>query len=273
MPHAMSDSARISPTAHYTSYVWHRHGLSRPGLVTTTGRALHAALAPMQAVYRVVSGKPDLDDHLAWRHRTIDETLERAIADGRVGQVLEIAAGLSARGARLSTRHPGLRYIEGDLPAMAETKRRRLALGPRLGANHQVVTLDALADGATSLDAVCARHLDAKVGTAIVTEGLLGYLPEDAVRSIWARVARLLGRFPHGIYLADLYYPEASTLAFTEAFRRMLGWFARGNVHMHFPSADSSLAALRAAGFPDAQVVIPSDPRLHVRVVIGRSPA
>ena len=40
--------ATISPTAHYTGFVWARHGLSHPALVTAEGRALfHLLLEQM----------------------------------------------------------------------------------------------------------------------------------------------------------------------------------------------------------------------------------
>src|SRR4051812_43465992 len=92
-----TDSSRISPTAHYTSQVWFRHGMSHPALETAFGRRLHAALAPINFAYRV-TGRPNLDEMLLARHRCLDALLERAIASGEVSQVIEVAAGLSPRG-------------------------------------------------------------------------------------------------------------------------------------------------------------------------------
>jgi hypothetical protein len=43
---ATGDSNRISPTAHYTSYVWFRHGMSHETLTSRMGRTLSAALVP-----------------------------------------------------------------------------------------------------------------------------------------------------------------------------------------------------------------------------------
>src|SRR5687768_12863247 len=115
----MPDSSRISPTAHYTSYVWFRHGMSHPALATPLGARLHMALRPMNLVYGRVSKRPNLDMMLLARHRVIDKLLEKEIVEGRVGQVIEIAAGLSARGLRFARRFPQIRYLEADLPAMA----------------------------------------------------------------------------------------------------------------------------------------------------------
>src|SRR6185436_10973917 len=91
------------------------------------------------------------------RHRAIDHLLDRAIADGRVGQVIEIAAGLSPRGWRFTERHQDLTYLEADLPDMAARKRAILAeVGPE-SPRHRVVDVDALADvGPTSIAAIAA---------------------------------------------------------------------------------------------------------------------
>lgn len=42
----MSGSNAISPTAHYTGYVWARNGLSHPALSTREGEVLFASLQP-----------------------------------------------------------------------------------------------------------------------------------------------------------------------------------------------------------------------------------
>jgi hypothetical protein len=40
------DSARISPTAHYTGYTWLANGLSDPAFATPSGRFLYRASRP-----------------------------------------------------------------------------------------------------------------------------------------------------------------------------------------------------------------------------------
>src|SRR4051812_25543346 len=94
----------ISPTAHYTAAVWERHGLSDQAFTTPEGRVLHAALSPAMTASRLAGG-PTLEGFLLARHRVIDQQLEAAIADGRVSQVVELAAGLSPRGWRLTLEH------------------------------------------------------------------------------------------------------------------------------------------------------------------------
>ena len=258
-PTPSSDSSRISPTAHYTAQVWFRYGMSHPALETRLGRRLHAALAPANLLYKF-SGKPNLDEMLLARHRTLDFLLEREIAAGRVSQVIEVAAGLSPRGLSFTRQHPELRYIEADLPDMAAHKRRALERAGR-GRDHHVVEIDALADdGPTSIGELAARHLDPTRGTAIVTEGLISYFARDAVEGMWRRFATTLRGFPHGVYFSDLNTAgDVSGLHTAKAFRRVLQIFARGQVYLHYDSPDEAAAALRAAGFAQATIHRPND--------------
>ncbi|HSX68415.1 class I SAM-dependent methyltransferase, partial [Nocardioides sp.] len=195
-------SAAISPTAHYTGYVWARHGLGPRALATRTGAVLYTSLRPAMAA-AARAGGPTLEGLLIARHRAMDTLLSEAIESGRVGQVVEIAAGLSPRGLSYATSYAGrLTYVEADLPAMARQKREALAaLGTPLPAGHRIVEIDALAaDGPLSLGALLDQ-LDPSVGTAVITEGLLNYLPAEAVTDLWARLAAGLRRFPTGLYL------------------------------------------------------------------------
>ena len=254
------DGTRITPTAHYTSDVWVRYGLSDPALSTPFGAMLHAALTPLNATYGLLSGRPDLDAMLVSRHRALDVLLERAISAKHVGQVLEIAAGLSARGWRFTRRFPDVRYVETDLPPMARHKRRVLDRAGLRGPNHDVRPLDALAsDGAASLGAVVA-DLDPSRGLAIVTEGQLSYLAREDVLAMWRRIATTLKSFPDGLYLSDLHLAgDVDGMWIPEVFRVGLELFARGPVRYHFASADEAVASLRAAGFRDAVVNGPYD--------------
>lgn len=247
------DSARISPTAHYTGYVWARHGLSVPALATARGRLYYGALRPANAALRAL-GAASLDDMLLARHRVIDHLLEQEIEAGRVSQILELASGLSPRGARLSAAHPSCTYIEGDLPAMVADKRRRLARGGSARPNLRVVTLDALAEhGPESLDAV-VDALDPSRGTAVVSEGLLMYFDEQTVRRLWERIAAALAGFPVGVYFCDmLTTSEARRVLLARPFRHALSVFARGRVHFPFADADAAIRALLDAGFAAAE--------------------
>src|SRR3954469_16681106 len=119
-------SDAISPTAHYTGAVWARNGLSHPALETLEGRFMVESTRPAELGLRLI-GAPRIEAFLLARHRIIDRLLGEAIADGRVGQVVEIAAGMSPRGWRFTRDHgDAITYVEADLPGMAARKRRAL---------------------------------------------------------------------------------------------------------------------------------------------------
>jgi O-methyltransferase involved in polyketide biosynthesis len=243
----------ISPTAHYTGEVWQRNGLSHPWLSTREGRAMYRSLHPLMSVSSALGG-PSLETYLLARHMAIDALVRDAIERRGVSQVVEVAAGLSARGWRFANRYGArVTYIEADLPAMAERKRRALARIGSLSDHHRVVELDALAhDGPGSLSELAAG-LDDGRGLAIVTEGLLGYLPTGAVIDLWTRCAATLVRFPAGRYISDVHLRSAVTPA-VRAFRVALGAFVRGNVHLHFTDAADAERQLRTCGFHTAAV-------------------
>ncbi|MFD4250374.1 class I SAM-dependent methyltransferase [Amycolatopsis thermoflava] len=253
-------SETISPTAHYTGFVWVRSGLSDPAFATAEGRVLHGLLRPLMAASGALGG-PTLDGFLLARHRLIDRLLTDAVERDGITQVVEIAAGLSARGWRFTRRHPGLTYLEADLPDMAERKRRTLRGALPAGPGHRVAELDVLDE--TGLDRLVA-DLDPARGLVIVTEGLVNYFDEPAVRAMWARFARALGRFERGRYLSDLHLATSDFAV--RAFVRALSAFVRGQVHLHFTGAAEAEAALLAAGFDRAVLHVPPETGL-VRVV------
>lgn len=248
----MSPSETISPTAHYTGYVWARNGLSHPELETLEGRVLFESLRPAFTIGQLLGGS-SLESYLMARHTAIDAVLERAIAAGAVGQVIEVACGLSPRGWRFVTKHPELVYIEADLPGMTARKRRALRRIGSLGDRHRVVEIDALKDSGPDSIAAIAQTLDPGVGVAIITEGLLGYLDTESVDGIWRRFAGALRGFPEGRYVSDLHLGDLQN-AQIHAFRVLLSIFVRGRVHLHFSTAVQAEGALRESGFDAATV-------------------
>jgi O-methyltransferase involved in polyketide biosynthesis len=249
----MSSTGRVSPTAHYTGYVWARNGLSDPELETVEGRVLFESLRVPMWVSALLGGGT-LEAYLLTRHRAIDDQLERAIEAGRVAQVVEVAAGLSPRGLRFSRRYGDrLTYIEADLPEMVGRKRAALQRIGSLSERHRVEEVDALRDEGPGSLAELAAQLDTGSGLAIITEGLLGYLEKDDVRGIWRRFAQTLGRFKQGTYISDIHMGELQNVQ-VRAFRVLLSLFVRGRVHLHFGSEREIVEALKEAGFSSATV-------------------
>jgi O-methyltransferase involved in polyketide biosynthesis len=248
-----SSGDNISPTAHYTGEVWRRAGLSHPWLGTREGRVMVDALHPLMAVSGALGG-PSLERYLLARHRAIDALLTDAVERHGVSQVIEVAAGMSARGWRFANRYGNaITYVEADLPPMAARKRRALERIGSLSDAHRVAEIDARRDEGPDSLAELAGLLDPEAGLAIVTEGLLGYLSTDAVLALWRRVATALAPFPAGRYLSDLHLGSVQTPV-VRVFRRLLAGFVRGQVYLHFDGAGEAEAALRQAGFGAASV-------------------
>lgn len=255
---ARDNSNDISPTAHYTGYVWTRHGLSHPLLATTQGRLFFNALRPMNAASAAVGG-PTLEGLLLARHHVIDNLLTQAIERGEITQVIEIASGLSPRGWRFTQRYGRqITYLETDLPAMAKRKRTLLAKMGAKPAQHRIAELNALAEvGPTSLQAL-AGQLKPTQGTAIITEGLLNYFDQDAVTGMWHRFAQCLRQFKHGVYFSDLFLASENAGAIGAGLQRLLSAFVRGRVHLHFADAERAGQALHEAGFSQSQLHRPA---------------
>ena len=248
-----SESAAVSPTAHYTGETWVRNGLSDPRLGTWQGRALHRALALPLAASRTLGG-PTLDGLLLARHRIIDAILDDLIAGG-VSQVIEVAAGMSPRGWRFSERYgERLTYVEADLPGMAGRKREALARMGSLGERHRVVDLDVLREGGPESLEALAGTLDPDAGLAIVTEGLLTYFDDATVEALWVRLARILAGFETGVYLSDLRFARPERGLPERAFDLILSAFVRGKVHAYRGDEATAAAALREAGFERARL-------------------
>jgi O-methyltransferase involved in polyketide biosynthesis len=250
---ASGASAAISPTAHYTGETWVRNGLSHPELATWQGRLFHRAMAVPLFASQTLGG-PTLEGLLLARHRIIDALLEELI-EGGVTQVVEAACGMSPRGWRFSERYGDrLTYVEADLPGMAQRKREALARMGSLSERHRVVEVDLLQEeGPGSFESLVAG-LDPDRGLAMITEGLLTYLDDATVEALWARLARRLGRFSQGTYLADLRLARPSRGVSERAFDTILSAFVRGQVHAYRGDEAAAEAELRGAGFQRARL-------------------
>ncbi|HEX4918174.1 MAG TPA: class I SAM-dependent methyltransferase [Limnobacter sp.] len=241
-------AARVSPTALYTGQVWQVNQRSVPELASAPARLLHTALAPAMLASRSLGG-PTLTDFLLARHDIIDLELARRIESGKVTQIIEVAAGLSPRGARFVEKYGDrITYIEADLPKMVAKKRKLLARRLAVCPNHQVRVVDAFAtEGAYCLEEI-ARGLNPKQGVAIVTEGLLNYFSKPLVMQLWERIESTLDDFPYGVYLADLHLQSNNADPLSRAFAAALGAFVRGKVHLHFETPGEVQLAMESVG-------------------------
>lgn len=271
MPFKRATSEKVSPTAYATGYFWVRHGLSHPALATAKGKQLDKAFSTFIRGIRFISGI-SLESLMLARHRGIDGQLRQAIESGRVTQVIEIAAGLSGRGLRMTQRYPQLRYIETDLPHMASLKRQLLSQAGLLSDRLEVRNINALTDQGPESLAAIAEGLDPGQGTAIITEGLMNYLDPKSADGVWQRIATTLKRFPSGIYLCDSYLLQENRNPAMLIFGAMLTVFVRGRLHYHYRDEASARRKMRESGFGKS-VLIRADSLPENRELSGKSGA
>lgn len=254
-----TDTSRISISAHYTGYIWYKHGLSAPGFATSAGRVANALLTPVNAFLRLVAGA-NIDIFLLQRHSVIDHQVETLITEHGVEQIVELASGLSPRGYRLKQKYPQLHYIEADLPGMAARKK---ALLDKIGCqeNHQVFPCNILeSDGDQSIKALLGR-LDPNKKTLIVTEGLVNYFDLATIKSVWAQMATGLKGFPEGYYVTDLYpdFVEHPSYKYVQFAQKLVGFFTRGQWPLHYRSDDAIQQGFKQDGFRHVAVHDPAE--------------
>ncbi len=256
---ARVSSAHISPSAHYTGYVWYRHQLADAAFKTGFGRFVHGLLSPITWGARVGFGL-DIELFLLQRHLQIDAQLTAAIEQRGVCQVVEIACGLSPRGRRFTARYPQLRYVEADLPVMAARKRLLLHAQGWLGSQHQVRSVDILAEeGSRSISALFAE-LDRSKPLVVITEGLVNYFELPLIESFWTRLAEQLRVFPQATYLTEL-YPDLHEHPRYRQLRwgvDLIGRLTRGSYPLHYRDDQAITQGFQRCGFTDVTVFDPS---------------
>ncbi|MEK9765592.1 MAG: class I SAM-dependent methyltransferase [Thalassolituus sp.] len=258
MNSASTDTSRISVSAHYTGYIWYKHGLSAKGFVTNAGRFANATLAPVNALLRMLAGA-DIDIFLLQRHSVIDNQVRQLIEEQGVTQIVELACGWSPRGYRLKREYPQLRYIEGDLPGMAARKRHLLEQVGLLD-GHEVCECNILnTDGPESIQALLDK-LDPEQPTLIITEGLVNYFELDQIREVWSRMASGLKTFPKGWYITDLYpdFADHPSYRYVKFAQKLVGVFTRGGWPLHYPSDEAIREGFRGDGFNEIDVLDPA---------------
>jgi O-methyltransferase involved in polyketide biosynthesis len=241
----------LSPTALYTAGVWAWARL--PGAELFADRDVQRVFGATNAVLAVARlfapRAPSLRHGLVQRHVMIDRLLERE----RPAIVLELAAGLSARGLRASA-DPGVRYVEVD---RAEVVARKQALLERAALARANLRLHA----GDVADAPLAELVPPPPAPLLViAEGLLMYLDEGAAGRLFARVRALLaGR--RGALVFDLVPPAERPRPglVGRALRWLLARATRGGAFARDGRTRADvIAALRAAGFGEVEALEPA---------------
>ncbi len=189
----------LSITALYTCQTWQWANFGGAELLASSRsqQVFDATNAALWLARRLRPELPSLPHSLAQRHAILDAL----VAQAGCSRVLELAAGLSRRGATVSA-DPHFDYVEVDLASVVQQKR---ALLQRSAAGRAVLERPNLR--LVSGD-VAAIDLEALVPGAapacVVAEGLLMYLDAAAQRALWTRLATLLRARPGSWFVFDL---------------------------------------------------------------------
>jgi O-methyltransferase involved in polyketide biosynthesis len=192
-------SGDLSVTALYTSQAWVWGKLKCAELFETPeGRAVFSWTNGALWIARLFSWQlRSLKHSLIARHVLIDRLLGRS----KIQHVLELASGLSRRGAAVS-EDPAVHYTEVDLPHVAQKKRELLARTDSGKAIQERPNWQ-LAEGD-----VTELQLETLLATEeprfVIAEGLMMYFQPDEQRALWLRIAGLLSRGAGGVFAFDL---------------------------------------------------------------------
>ncbi|MDB4958982.1 MAG: hypothetical protein JWO36_6551 [Myxococcales bacterium] len=243
----------LSVTALYTSQVWSWGGLACAELFATTEakRVYDVTNAALAAASMFKRGGSPLRYALLHRHTMIDHLLR---ASG-VRRVVELAAGLSRRGAAVSA-DAGVDYTEIDLPRVIARKRELLE---RTTEGRAVLARPGLhlIDG--DLETVALEpFVAAGEPVFVIAEGLLMYLAAEARRSLFAKVRALAERAGELRFVFDLVpqseepAPGAVGRALEAAMKRFTGG---RTFERDARTREAVLGELRGAGFSDCEAI------------------
>jgi O-methyltransferase involved in polyketide biosynthesis len=233
--------ADLAITALYTAEVWAWGGF--PCAELFSSRDGKRVFDVTNAALRVMRRGTPLRYALVHRHAMID-TLVNA---WRPRRVLELAAGLSQRGAAMSDR---LHYIEVDLPNVVAHKRQLLE---RSDAGRAV-----LARESYELVGGDVAAIDLPRADVVVAEGLLVYLDAAARRRLFAKVAAIDGvHFTFDLTPAsEEPKPGISGRVLEAAMKR----FTNGRTfERDARTREDVIAELRDAGFATAEAIAARD--------------
>ncbi len=184
----------VGTTAHFTAAVWQKLGV--PGadrFVTAKGQWVRRWVSWGGGLLGLRGGYSVTRLFLAPRHLGLNVLLVQSKAT----QVIELAAGFSARGAEWTAHHPGV-YIEIDQPAVIAAKRSRFTPLP----NHHLLSADLRQDDLLNL---VQPLLKPDAPTLIIMEGVTGYLGEAALRQVLQKLHHLASWFSQPTVYLDLY--------------------------------------------------------------------
>ena len=145
---------------------------------------------------------PGQFEAFAYRKAFCELQVREGIGAGAT-QVLVLGAGYDTMGWRLASEFSEVKFFEIDHPATASLKARGIEA---MGGRDNLFLIQEDLGERQLVDVLKAREpWDQRAGTVIVAEGLLQYLPAEAVRDLFTQCALITGA---GSRMAFTYIPS-----------------------------------------------------------------
>lgn len=245
----------LSITALYTSHTWLWAGLSHAELFANhqAKKVFRATNSVMALVGLLRRDLPSLPHSLVQRHLMIDYLLH----EFAFCQVIEIAAGLSRRGAAFSA-DPAWSYTEVDLPQVIARKRELLA---RTTAGQELLDRPnwrTLTGNAQTFDFDAVVDRERPLG--LIAEGLFMYFDAQTRFELWRALANVLRTVPRGVLIFDLVPPaeEPPPGVVGNWLSRIMRTFTGGSTFVRDNTTrDQIVSDLREAGFATIEMYEP----------------
>ena len=233
--------------------------MSDKRLQTTKGVILYYLLEPLMRISKYM-GEATIEEVLLARHSFIDDYVDDLISNGKVTQIVEIAAGLSPRGLKFIRKYGSrITYVEADLADMASLKKSLISASLNGVSNHQVYPVNALETNFaanTSIQSIIKMsNLDLRKKTVFVTEGLVNYFDEDTLIILWRNIVNSLSLFADGTYISDIHLNVTHVNnGANHLFQNLLSMFVNRKVFLHFNSKKLAEKMLLECGFKIARI-------------------
>lgn len=175
-----------------------------------------------------------------------------ALAEQAIGRaprpaiVVELAAGMGARGIAIARAHPAVDVVEIDLPRVVDDKRARLQRRVQLPSNLRWLAADLAVIPLADLVGEQRAHV-------VIMEGMLPYFPHPTITTIAAMIREALA--PGGVLIADVVHRGGWSGVESDA--RIASWLTRrqmGRFLGMVADKDEARALFAAAGFADVSV-------------------
>ena len=132
---------------------------------------------------------PGIILHYVLRKRYIEEIIFRIINNGKVKQIVILAAGFDSLACRLSQRFPGISFIEIDHPATQESKKKVL-LETGLQSPNLIFLAADLSRERWEDRVLSMKTFDPQAGTLFIAEGITMYLNKEQIQQLFSFVSK-----------------------------------------------------------------------------------